>query len=287
MSAPQPARFRARSSAVGAATRARTHAVGAAVYVTVAAEVVAQDRHVPVLDEHRRPRLGPLRLHHVDDLVPRGGEREIVGPLKGRLDRHGVLDPVDPEGALPPFGTGDEVPDVVLVDQAPRVDEPLAALAGAAGVFEPNPSALDDGGLEQVEKRRAAPIGSPHRAGSIRVAPAAASASARKVVGSACTSLRSAVFASSDTATGPTRRNRACASVAVRPLRSVRAPPRSDQPPPRPGWGYTGMPADDSASSSRRAVAIDTSSSSASSAAVTRPRACSTSRAAMSRRRAH
>jgi hypothetical protein len=129
MSAPQPARFRARSSAVGAATRARTHAVGAAVDVTVAAEVVAQDRHVPVLDEHRRPRLDPLRLHHVDDLVPRGGEREIVGPLKGRLDRHGVLDPVDPEGALPPFGTGDQVPDVVLVDQAPRVDEPLAARA--------------------------------------------------------------------------------------------------------------------------------------------------------------
>lgn len=53
--------------------------------------------------------------------------------------------------------------------------------------------------------------------------------------------------------------------------------------PHRLGCGYTGMPAAESASRSRRAVATDTSSSSAGSAAVTRPRACITSRVATSR----
>ena len=46
------------------------------------------------------------------------------------------------------------------------------------------------------------------------------------------------------------------ASAAVSPLRSVRAPPISDQPPPRPACEYTGMPAIASASRSRRAVLI-------------------------------
>ena len=79
---------------------------------------------------------------------------------------------------------------------------------------------------------------SPHRVESIIVALAAASASARKVEGNARTSLRSAALASADTAAaGPTSRNSACASTADNPLRSVRAPPTNDQPPPRPACG--------------------------------------------------
>src|SRR4029453_5509652 len=73
------------------------------------------------------------------------------------------------------------------------------------------------------------------------------------------------------------------ASAAVRPLRSVRAPPSSDQPPPRPAWEYTGIPAIASASRSRRAVRSEISSSSASPAAVTRPRAWRISRTATRR----
>ena len=41
--------------------------------------------------------------------------------------------------------------------------------------------------------------------------------------------------------------NSARTSSALSPLRSVRAPPSSDQPPPRPGCGYTGTPAADKA----------------------------------------
>ncbi len=67
----------------------------------------------------------------------------------------------------------------------------------------------------------------------------------------------------------PRRRNSARASSAVSPLRSVRAPPSSCQPPPRPACEYTGNPAALSASRSRRAVFSDTSSSVASSRAVT------------------
>ena len=124
----------------------------------------------------------------------------------------------------------------------------------------------------------------PQPAGSSTMADAAFSASARNVSGSACTSLRSAAFASGVTADdGPATRNSVRASAAVSPLRSVRAPPTSDHPPPRPGCEYTGMPAIDSASRSRRAVRIDTSSSSATSAAVTRPRDWRNSRVATRR----
>ena len=45
-----------------------------------------------------------------------------------------------------------------------------------------------------------------------------------------------ALDAGETAAAGPTSRNNACASVADRPVRSVREPPTRAQPPPRPGW---------------------------------------------------
>ena len=75
----------------------------------------------------------------------------------------------------------------------------------------------------------------PQPAGSSTTAEAAASASARNVSGSAWTSLRSAALASGVAVDdGPATMNRVRASAAVSPLRSVRAPPISDQPPPLP-----------------------------------------------------
>ena len=65
----------------------------------------------------------------------------------------------------------------------------------------------------------------------------------RKVTGRARTSLRSAARTSGVAAAGPAMRKSARASSAVSPLRSVRAPPISSHPPPRPGWEYTGTPA--------------------------------------------
>jgi hypothetical protein len=96
--------------------------------------------------------------------------------------------------------------------------------------------------------------------------------------------LRSAALASGVAVdAGPATMNSVLASASVSPLRSVRAPPMSCQPPLRPGCEYTGIPAMASASRSRRAVLTDTSSSVASSVAVTRPRACNTSSMATSR----
>ncbi len=73
------------------------------------------------------------------------------------------------------------------------------------------------------------------------------------------------------------------ASGARSPVRSVRAPPSSRQPPWYPRLEYTGMPAELSASRSRRAVRSLTSSSAATSRAVTVPRAWSRSRVATRR----
>ena len=92
------------------------------------------------------------------------------------------------------------------------------------------------GARRRGRRPTASPSPTPSR--STTTARAAASASARKVSGSARTSLRSAETAAGDRPdVGPTSRNSACASDDVRPVRSVRAPPTSDHPPPRPGCG--------------------------------------------------
>ncbi|GAA3464087.1 hypothetical protein GCM10018963_61000 [Saccharothrix longispora] len=124
----------------------------------------------------------------------------------------------------------------------------------------------------------------PHAAPSTTTASTATHASSRNGSGNARTNFRTAPRTCTDIpATGPNNKNNARASDEVNPLRSVRARPTNRQPPPRPGCGYTGTPADDNASRSRRAVATDTSSSAANSAAVTRPRTCINNRAATNR----
>ena len=71
--------------------------------------------------------------------------------------------------------------------------------------------------------------------GSTMTAVDAASAESRNGSGRARTSLRSAALTSGVAAdAGPATRNRARASDAVSPLRSVRPPPASCQPPLRP-----------------------------------------------------
>ena len=235
-SAPQPARLpgdvqRGRRGQADP----RPSVVELAVGVAVPAELVAQDRHEPGLDEHGRPGARAPLLDLVDDLLPGVGQREVVGPLGGLVGDVGVDDPVDPEGALPAFGAGEQVPDVVLVDQAPRVDQPLRTAAGRCWCRSGGPCA---GGSRRPAAGRPSRAGwrsrSPHRVGSIIVALAAASASARKVGGSARTSLRSAALASAETAAaGPTSRNSACASVADSPT-EVGAGAADQRPPAAP-----------------------------------------------------
>ena len=167
--------------------------------------------------------------------------------------------------------------------------DPGARRPVAGDVAEHDLLALDDGPLHGVEVRRRLP-----GRGIAAVVPAPGVDDDRpsspprpppgSPPGSARTSLRSAArtsgVADDD---GPATRNRARASSAVRPLRSVRPPPASRHPPPRPCREYTGRPAVPRASRSRRAVRSDTSSSSATSAAVTWPRCWSRSRMATSR----
>ena len=112
-------------------TNPGTPVVEVTVAVAVPPELGSQYRHEPGIDVHRRPRARAAPFDLADDLLPRGGEREVVGALGGLVGRLGADDPVDPEGSLPSFGPADQVPDVVLVDQAPRVDQPLAPLFGA------------------------------------------------------------------------------------------------------------------------------------------------------------
>src|SRR5690348_1073051 len=53
--------------------------VGFPVDAAVPSEPVAQDRHEPLLDEHRRPGARPSLFDLVDDLLPGGGEGEVAG----------------------------------------------------------------------------------------------------------------------------------------------------------------------------------------------------------------
>ena len=214
-------------------------AVAGSPTLAVPAELVAQHRHEPGLDRAPSPRSASAaaRPRRRPGPTPRRASKSSGRSAGSSVTRLG--DPVDPERALAAVGAGDQVPDVVLVDQAPRVDEPLGALAGTVRRRPGGPSAGRPRRPAAGRPARAGcAIGSPQRAGSITTAPAAASASARKVSGSARTSLRSAAFASP----GRPRPGRPAGTApaprsAVRPLRSVRAPPSSDQPPPRPGCG--------------------------------------------------
>lgn len=200
-----------------------TPVAGLAVGVAVPAELGSQGRHEPGLDEHGRPGACTPMLYLADDLLPRGSEREVVRALGGLAGRLGPDDPVDSEGSLPSLGPGEQVPDVVLIDQTPRVDQPFGQLSGAVGVGQATFRRRITAACSRSTSSGLRRSRSPHRVGSIIVALAAASASARKVCGSARTSLRSAALASPETAAaGPTSRNSACASVADRPLRSVR-----------------------------------------------------------------
>ncbi len=100
-----------------------------------------------------------------------------VGGLLGRL---GGGDAVDAGTCAAPLGAGDEVPDLVLVDETPRVDQPLGALTGPAGVVEPDLAPPHDGGLQQVDHLRPVAVALAPAGGVDHVAAAAASASARE-----------------------------------------------------------------------------------------------------------
>jgi len=166
------------------------------------------------------------------------------------------------------------------------VDDPLSLGALSVDVAEPHLDAADHRILDVVEKPGWSGLG-------LAGAPASRVDDGRCRRGSACSrngsgSARTSLLSAASTAgvaveAGPATRNKARASFADSPDRSVRAPPTSRQPPPRPCTEYTGTPAMDSASRSRRAVRSETSKSRAASDAVTCSRCCSRGTRATSR----
>jgi hypothetical protein len=138
-----------------------------AVRVAVQAELVAQHVDEPGLDQHGRPGAGPLALDLADDPLPRLREREVVRALGGQVGRLGGLDPVDPERPLAALGAGDQVPDVVLVDESPRVHQALCALLGTGRhVGQPDLAPGDHGCLQRVHEPWSVPV-APAPAGRI------------------------------------------------------------------------------------------------------------------------
>lgn len=117
-------------------------------------ELGPEARHQLRVDQHgRRDQRAPL-FHLVDDPRPLLRQLEFGWPIGVQIRHDGLDNPVDPEGALPVLGSGHEVPDVVLVGQAPRIDESLRARPRSVGVHQPDLAAADDGGLQNVDHGR-------------------------------------------------------------------------------------------------------------------------------------
>ena len=132
ISAPQPARFRAMSSGVGAARRTRTRPWSSSPSGWQCRPNWSRRiGHEPLLDEHGRPGARAPLLDLADDLLPRGGESEVVRARRrtGRSARPAMIRSTR-KVRCPRSVPGQQVPDVVLVDQAPRVDQPFGPLAG-------------------------------------------------------------------------------------------------------------------------------------------------------------
>jgi hypothetical protein len=67
----------------------------------------------------------------------------------GEIRHHGIDEPVDSERPLSVFGSGQELPDVILVDQAQWIDEPLRLPTSAVRVR--------DGSCDDGQRRAAMP----------------------------------------------------------------------------------------------------------------------------------
>ena len=153
---PKPASCSARPVAVWAATTSRAGRLG--LDPAMAAEAVAQDRDQAGRSQDRGRHPGPGPLHLVDDVPPQGVEVGALGPggrVAGDLDvRHAV----DPEGPPAPVGARHQIPDVVLVDQAPRVDHPDRGGPAPARVAEPHAAAPHDRVPQGVDQRPPGPV---------------------------------------------------------------------------------------------------------------------------------
>jgi hypothetical protein len=119
----------------------------------VAAEVVTQHRDEAGRQQHGGRQQRAPALHLVDDLAPRAGELEFRGPLGGFVGDGGVHDAVGAERALPLLGARHEVPDVVLVDQAPRIDQSAAPVPGPVEVVEADLAPAHHGPLQHLDDR--------------------------------------------------------------------------------------------------------------------------------------
>ena len=227
------------SSGVGAPTRTRDPAVVVgSLDVAVPSELVAQHADEPRLDQHGRP-----------------GPRAPLAPPRRRPAAHAA--PARNRRAARRAGRSPR-PSMIRSTRKVRCPLSVPAMRYQMSSLSTRPHGSTSRSVRSpgaVRRRPAGPCGagprrscsrstssgrrpsrSPQRADRPRRRRPPPRRRPGRSAGSARTSLRSAAFASPEAAAaGPASRNSACASVADSPLRSVRAPPTSDQPPPRPG----------------------------------------------------
>lgn len=155
---PQPANCTAMEPGVCAATRTRARPSDAVDSTSqcrpkcVRSTGASRDSIITVADTRpRRPSISSTTVAQVTEF-------EIGRPLRDDLGDQHVLHPVDPERPLAACGPGHQIPDVVLVDEAPGVHRPGRALVRSAGVGEIDLPPRDDGGLEDVHQCGPCPI---------------------------------------------------------------------------------------------------------------------------------
>ena len=200
------------------------------------AEDVAQDvERARVRPEAHAGRSPPV-VQRGHDGAPGAGQVEAFGALYRLVRWFHRVHAVDPEGPLAGFGLRDQVPDLVLDDQTERVHHPQRHLPVPSGVVQPDLPALDHRRLQVLQGGRRRPLatipvgGVEHHRPGRRLGPEPERrrqgldqfAQGRLDLGGGG---RGAGDQEQGLGFGP-----------VRPLRSVRAPPRRFQPPPRPGW---------------------------------------------------
>ncbi len=88
-----------------------------------------------------------------DDLLPSCGQIEIRWAVGSFIGDRGIDDAIDAEGAPTTVGARDEIPDGVLVDQAPRVDDAPSALSRPL-ICQPYLAAFYHRALQQFDELR-------------------------------------------------------------------------------------------------------------------------------------
>lgn len=105
-------------------------------------ELVSEHAQKPFLQRQRRGDSRSPLLDLADHPLPSSGEVEPRRAMRGHIGHLSSTDTIHPEAALPGLRAGDQVPEVVLVDQTQWVHHALRPLTGCAAPPSPTATAL-------------------------------------------------------------------------------------------------------------------------------------------------